>query len=208
VNLLKSSVEIVPGWVTILGAAFFVFLPNLFRLARVRAGLFIFPETKRAGFRFPCGIPYDHDIGLYHRRGLARSRHPLYLMKPQTNGPNATMNEPNVLMVKYRIGENEEVEVPLHFEMSAFIPSVVAHHLSIQGTPDNVLIGFYEIEFPVLLSPTPEAVEKLKEEGYAAECVARVAIPNSRFKEFALVMAQVAGILPKQEGSEEDANSE
>lgn len=117
------------------------------------------------------------------------------------------MNEPNILITKYRISETEEIEAPLHFEMSSFIPSVLAHHLSIQGTPDNILVGFYEIEFPILLNPTPEAIEKLKQEGYIAECVARIAIPNSRFQEFARVLAQAAGLLPAKESKEQNADN-
>lgn len=127
--------------------------------------------------------------------------------KPATTQSEPQMNEPNVLITKYKINDLEEIEAPLHFEMSNFIPSVLAHHLSVQGTPDNVLVGFYEIEFPILLNPTPEAIEKLRQEGYIAECVARIAIPNSRFQEFARVLAQAAGLLPAKESKEQDANN-
>lgn len=118
------------------------------------------------------------------------------------------MSEQNSVMSKLKISTTEEIEVPLHLEMYNFVPSVLAQHMAIQGTADNILVSFFEANPPIVFDPNPEAVERIKQEGYTAECVARIAIPASRFGEFAKVFAQVAGLLPIKESEESDANTE
>lgn len=117
------------------------------------------------------------------------------------------MAEHNSLMTKLKIGD-EEIEVPLYFEMNGFLPAVMAQHMAIQGTPDNIIVSFYEANPPIVFEPSPEAIERLKQEGYTAECVARIAIPNSRFKDFANIFAQVAGLRADKESDKPDGDNQ
>ncbi|MGE0885637.1 MAG: hypothetical protein AB7P14_18980 [Blastocatellales bacterium] len=118
------------------------------------------------------------------------------------------MDNQNTVKSKVKIGSTEEVEVPMHFVMSTFLPSVLAQHVTIQSTPESILIGFYEANPPIMFEPTPEAIEEFRLEGYTAECVSRITIPNSRFVEIAKLFSQVAdGLKLKQEG-EQDASTE
>lgn len=117
------------------------------------------------------------------------------------------MSESNTVKSKVKISPTEEIEVPMRFEMSEFVPSVLAQHMSLQATPDNIIVGFYEADLPIVFNSTPEAIEILKQEGYAAECVARIAIPASRFNDFARVFAQAAGLLDEKESEDQDANT-
>ncbi|MEK7832313.1 MAG: hypothetical protein AAB401_14570, partial [Acidobacteriota bacterium] len=102
------------------------------------------------------------------------------------------VTQQNQITTKLRISAEEEIEVPLHFEMQSFVPSVLAQHMTIQGTADNILVSFFEANPPIMFNSTPQSLEKFKQEGYTAECVARIAIPVSRFGEFAEVFGQIA----------------
>ena len=118
------------------------------------------------------------------------------------------MSEQNVMMSKLKIGDLEEIEVPVHLEANNFIPPILVQHMVIQGTTDNVLVSFFESVPPIVFNPDQEEVERLKQKGYAASCVARIAIPASRFSEFAKVFAAVARLPLAEESEVSNANSE
>ena len=118
------------------------------------------------------------------------------------------MSEQNSVKSVVKISASEEAEVPLHFVMSNFLPSVLAQHITIQGTAENILVGFYEANPPIMFDPNQEAIDALKREGFVAECVARIAIPKSQFIEIAAVFSQVANRLKptEKEGGDQNAN--
>lgn len=117
------------------------------------------------------------------------------------------MSEPNVIKTKFKISQTEEIEVPVYFEMSSFVPSVIAQHMSVQGVSNNILVSFYELDVPIFIDPNPEAIEELKREGYAAECVARITIPEAHFIDMANVFTQVAERIKSKREGKEDANT-
>lgn len=110
--------------------------------------------------------------------------------------------------IKVRVSDAEEVEVPVTFVMTNFLPSVVAQHMTIQGFGENFVLSFFELDLPFHIAPSPELLEEIKQAGYEAECVARVTIPKSRFIEFARVLGEVAGKLLPVESEEERDNTE
>lgn len=118
------------------------------------------------------------------------------------------MNNQNTAKSKVKISPTEEVEVPLHFAMSTFLPSVVAQHMAIQTAGEHFVVSFFEANLPIMFNPTPESLEELKQTGYKTECVARITIPATRFTEMAKVFARVAGLVLPEEGEEQDANTE
>lgn len=80
----------------------------------------------------------------------------------------------------------------VNFHRAEFIPSTYAQHVLLQTGPDEVIISFYEADFPILLSPTDQDVERIKKQGIDAECVARVVMPKGRFLEVAKAFNHIA----------------
>jgi hypothetical protein len=99
----------------------------------------------------------------------------------------------------------DEVQVKINFNMTGFIPSVVAQHLTLQRTPGNIVLSFYETNQPIMINPTPEQVEALKKQGITAECVARVSVPVIQFPSFAKVIADLAEQLKAEQSEREVA---
>jgi hypothetical protein len=115
------------------------------------------------------------------------------------------MNDQNTIKGKVKISPQEEVDVPIRFQMTKFIPSVVAQHVTIQGTTGNVLVSFYEANPPVMFNPTPESLEALQEDGIIVECVARISIPTALFPGIADVFSQIAEQAKPKEKRSKDA---
>ncbi|MCI0389135.1 MAG: hypothetical protein MOB07_10285 [Acidobacteria bacterium] len=102
------------------------------------------------------------------------------------------MEDQNTVKGRIRTGEAEEVEVPVRLQVSEFVPSVVAQHITLQSTTGSVIIAFYEANPPVMLNPTPDSLERFQKEGFTAECVARISVSPSVFLSFADVFTKVA----------------
>jgi hypothetical protein len=120
---------------------------------------------------------------------------------------NADMENQNILKGRVKTSESEEIEVPIRLLMNEFIPSVVAHHMTLQTTAGNVVIAFYEANPPIMLNPTPELFEKLQIEGFTAECVARISVSTSTFLTVADVFTRVAEQMRAKENENESQDS-
>ncbi len=109
--------------------------------------------------------------------------------------------------MRVKVGPEEEIEVPVFFEMTNFLPSVVAQHLAIQHYAGSVVLSFFELDMPFQPELSPEAVEEMKREGFVAECVARVTVPTEVLSKFAQVMTDVANKLAPPESKRQDDNT-
>lgn len=89
----------------------------------------------------------------------------------------------------------EKSEVPLRHRITGRMPSVVAHNVIIQTTPDGVVLSFFETIPPIILDPKPEVWERLQETGIPAECVARITMTHSNFVQAAKVLGEVAATI-------------
>ena len=92
--------------------------------------------------------------------------------------------------------------IKVNFQLSDFIPSVYSQHSLLQTGPDEVIISFFEANFPVMIVPTQQAIERVQKQGIDAECVARVVMSKNRFLEFAKAVAEIA------KGIEESSNAD
>jgi hypothetical protein len=81
---------------------------------------------------------------------------------------------------------------PLRHRILGRMPSIFAQNLLIQATPEAVVLSFFETVLPPKPVYTEEDVEQLKEVGVVAECIARIAMPQSAFLEAADAMQRVA----------------
>ena len=82
-------------------------------------------------------------------------------------------------------------QIPLHFRIPAGMPSRFAQQLTITNLGDVIQLGFYEIIPPPLLKGlAQENAETIREMGLAAECVARINIPQSQFASFVFAMQE------------------
>lgn len=92
-------------------------------------------------------------------------------------------------------------EVKLNMRIPTRMPSVIAHHLTIQPSEDGVLLSFYEVIPPVIRGeiPSQDEIKRIKETGVTAECVSKVFIPNSRYEAFVTAMSS---ILPNENEKE------
>lgn len=102
--------------------------------------------------------------------------------------------------------QSDEIRVKLSFRIPPRMPSVYAHHMSIQQGENEVLLSFFEVVPPgTTEQEAEERLKNLQEIGIIAECVAKVTIAKDAFPRFANAMGQVAkqiAILEVQEAQE------
>ena len=103
------------------------------------------------------------------------------------------------------MAENEETEqkpLRVRFRIPVRMPSVIAHHLTVQPNEDGVIISFYEEIPPVITEDrTKEDLKIIEESGVIAECVSRVFVPNSKYVDF---VDALDSVIPNDEEDEED----
>ncbi len=103
--------------------------------------------------------------------------------------------------------------IPITFRTPSKLPSVYATHFFVQETPDEVVLSFFELVHPILLTEEGEEraaeIEMLRERGVIAECVSRVTVAKHKFPMFAQVMAATAErILKEFKSFEENADNQ
>lgn len=103
--------------------------------------------------------------------------------------------------------------VPINFRIPSKMPSVYATHFFVQDSPDEVILSFFEVVHPIL-PPDPgeerdKGLERLKQTGVVAECVARVTVAKHKFPGFAQAMMTTAKrIIEEFGGLEENADNQ
>lgn len=75
----------------------------------------------------------------------------------------------------------EDVQVPLRFNIPTGMTSRYAHHMLVQPGENEVTLSFFEVFPPLLLGSPEQQKEILQKEGVKAECVARVTIAKARY---------------------------
>ncbi|HEX8397504.1 MAG TPA: hypothetical protein VF644_08760, partial [Pyrinomonadaceae bacterium] len=87
-------------------------------------------------------------------------------------------------------------EVRISFRIPTRLPSVIAHHLTVQPSEDGVLLSFYEVIPPLIRNNTSDdEIKKIRDIGVTAECVSKVFVPGSRYEGFVEAMESI--LLPK-----------
>jgi hypothetical protein len=84
----------------------------------------------------------------------------------------------------------DAMPVKVNFRILGRMPSVYAHHMSIQPGESEVVLSFFEVIPPPIFPPDETALKQLSEAGVVAECVARVTIANNRFSNFVKAFQQ------------------
>src|SRR5882724_2969231 len=105
--------------------------------------------------------------------------------------------------------DKDREAVTLNFRIPPRMPSVYAHHMTVQPGECEILLSFFEIIPPLILGDPQVALERIKDSGVTAECVARVTIAKDRFGLFAESMHDIATSLGliKLQDKETDAKS-
>lgn len=101
-----------------------------------------------------------------------------------------------------------QIAVKSHLRYSGFFPSVYAQHVAIQPIREEVLLSFFEITLPLILSPTKEDLSRLESEGVPAECVAKVVVSKRVFLEIADLFGQTASRMQTEESSQQNTINE
>ena len=89
--------------------------------------------------------------------------------------------------------ENDEItrmEIPIDWHFPSDIISRYATNMTVQGTPNEVIISFFELFPPMVLGPTPEATQAqvMRIKSLQAKCVARLVILPDKLPEFIEVL--------------------
>lgn len=104
--------------------------------------------------------------------------------------------------------ESAGEQIKINFNVPAKMPSVVAHHMTVSEYDGQTVLMFFEVLPPMIISNDPEdrskAVDKLKETGVFAECVAKVTIAPHKLPDFARVLNGFAERFQKQMQEIED----
>lgn len=96
-------------------------------------------------------------------------------------------------MSEENVQDDDNEQISMSFRVPSKMPSVLAQHLFVQPLGEFVQLSFFEI---VYLPTNPnyskdENIKRLKETGIVAECVSRINIPASHYKNFVKAMQQV-----------------
>lgn len=126
------------------------------------------------------------------------------------------MQEENIIdksEAEEKKAKDTENSVSISFRVPSKMPSVYATHFFVQDSPDEVVLSFFELIHPILPPEVGEerdrAVERLKQIGVTAECVARVTVAKHKFPAFAQAMATTAErIIEEFERLEENADNQ
>jgi hypothetical protein len=96
-------------------------------------------------------------------------------------------------MAKTKRLEFTNVKVNLRIPLG--MPSRLAHHLSVQDLGEIVQLSFYEIVFPQITPETSDdEIEAIQSGGLLADCVSKINVPKSRYKEFVEALSTVVEI--------------
>lgn len=99
-----------------------------------------------------------------------------------------------------------QIAVRSHLKSSGFFPSVYAQQVAIQPVREEILLSFFEIVPPLLLSPSEEDLHRLESEGIPAECVAKVVVSKRVFLEIAELFGQTASRMQAEEPGQQNVN--
>lgn len=103
------------------------------------------------------------------------------------------------------------MDVRLRFIFPPRMPSVKAHNLIIQQDETDVVLSFFETQLP-MFSPREEerykTIERLRNEGLGAECVAKVRVAKHSFPAFVNTMQETLSQIEREmEQLEEDIHA-
>lgn len=106
----------------------------------------------------------------------------------------------------------EDLQIKVNFRIHPRMPSVYAQHMTIQPSPNEIVLSFFEIVPPFLSTPTAEQIKQVQETGVVADCVARVTVSHAVFPNFVKAMQEVSDQLTtiaakeQKEQKEQNAN--
>jgi len=102
----------------------------------------------------------------------------------------------------------ESTRVKLNFRIPPRMPSLYAYHLIVQAGEEEVTLSFFEIVPPLVISETEEQMERLREQGISADCIARITIAKNRFPSFVEAMQQTLNLMKAEQPEEGQADAD
>ncbi len=86
----------------------------------------------------------------------------------------------------------QDIKTNVNLTIPDFMPSVYAHHMTLQDDDADVIICFFELQLP-FIPPSGEerqkALEHLQKKGVKADCVAKLRVAKHRLPAFAQVLS-------------------
>lgn len=95
------------------------------------------------------------------------------------------------------------MRVPIIFRVPQRMPTLYAHHMTVQKTEDEYILSFYEVVPPIVAPEDKETQELLRVKGIDAQCVARITVSKGRYPEFARLMSSMVEPNPSEVGQEQ-----
>lgn len=102
----------------------------------------------------------------------------------------------------------DSIRVKLNFRVPSRMPTLYAHHMTIQPSENEVLLSFFEVIPPLTLGEPEDQIKALQETGVIAECVARITVAKNTFPDFTQAMQQTLSQMSSEpQGTEEGQNN-
>ena len=96
--------------------------------------------------------------------------------------------------------KKKKTQVPIQWNVSQEIASKYATNLVVQNSQQEFFLSFFETLPPILLGSSDEVQDQLQSLGTVrSDCVARVIVSPSRFKEFVDLLNQAWSRFEKRE---------